>query len=125
MHRGRNRVITTALLAASAAFLLFAAAGVLAQEDPPPALLYDFSGDGCVDGKDMILLGLRYGCCKAPDTCPETPGCEETPCADDACYDATFDVGPLDSETSEPAPDGTVNATDLQLLLGEFGQGCS
>lgn len=124
-----SRASVLIFVAASLAVLAAAAVfhdGARAQTGP----LADFNADGCVDGKDLILLGLRYGCCKAPVPCDpddpdHPPGCEETPCVDDPCYDAAFDIGPLDPDTGEPAPDGRVETSDLSVLVGEFGQGCS
>jgi hypothetical protein len=110
------------------------------------ALLADFNADGCVDGQDLIFLGLRYNCC---GPCTDTPGTRCGPCADppeptdpcadsligclapagcpcdaagDSCYAATYDIGPLDPDTSESAPDGKIDLLDLDVLRGEFGQ---
>ena len=104
----------------------------------------DFDGDGCVDGIDLIFLGLRYNCC-GPCTNPLDPvdcadpltdclapaGC---PCdaAGDPCYTADvdplgltgadYDIGPLDSDTLLSDPDGRIDSSDLNVLSGEFGR---
>jgi hypothetical protein len=73
----------------------------------------DFNGDGCVDGEDLIQLGLRYDCAAdGSGTCGTLP------------YDAAYDIGPLDPSTSCSVPDDKIDVSDLGVLIGEFGQGC-
>lgn len=122
----------------AAAFLM---AGMMwfqsARAVSPTAPFTDFNADGCVDGRDLIMLALHFDCCGActdpadpgdctdPDVdCIAPAGC---PCSATAetCFDAAFDAGPLDSETLDPDPDGKIDLTDVAVLSGEFTDGCS
>ena len=84
----------------------------------------DFDGDGCVDGIDLIFLGLRYNCC---GPCTDTPGAICTPCADpsdpaDPCADTKIGckapVGCPCDDTSDPLRTQCYSKVDPLGLTG-------
>lgn len=82
----------------------------------------DLDLDGCVDGRDLIVLGLSYNCCLAQPDCATVTGCEDTTCVDDPCYNVTADIA-SDTPETVPAPDGRVNLSDYNVLSANYGEG--